>query len=272
VNASVQDSGRKDDVVTNVHQGADEDAVSQQPGGLNQNVTAEATGDASSDVAPDRYEILSASSYVAENDSGGKVDSKDGNRFASGAGHMNDRADSMASASSTHLRSGETFRSETGIRETGNVQSQGQALLDRMEVVRQLEHGITNAVRMRRSSAVLHLDPPELGKVRIHLSVYGGHEVKALFVAEHPDTKHLIESSLGALKVQLADSGYNLGNTNVDVGQHEMFANGNWQQEHRREGRNGASPFHDDEQQSGIDAVEQNRMASLSNSGVYRVM
>jgi hypothetical protein len=142
--------------------------------------------------------------------------------------------------------------------------------IERAHVARQLEQGITDAVRMNRNKAVLHLNPPELGSVKIRLSVYGGHEIKAVFITDNPDTRHLIESSLGTLKTQLVESGYALGSASVDVGQHEMFSGQNGQQYFARSGRQGVVDESAQDSNSFFEPGDEEN--HVSRSGVYRVM
>ncbi len=138
-----------------------------------------------------------------------------------------------------------------------------------VRVAGQLEQGITEAVRMNRSRAVLHLNPPELGSVKIRISVYGGNEIKAVFVTDNPDTRQLIHAGLDTLRGHLADSGYALGSANVDVGQQETFAG--------RHGQQGFGAFHGRETVMANDEehIPDNPalgMDSVQESGVYRVM
>ena len=65
---------------------------------------------------------------------------------------------------------------------------------------------------------MLHLNPPDLGSVRVNITVDHNNHVHASFIADHPDTKHLLEANLQNLKDQLAQNGFNLSNVNVDVG------------------------------------------------------
>ena len=140
--------------------------------------------------------------------------------------------------------------------------------VDPVKVAGQLHQGIRDAIRMHRSSAVLHLNPPELGSVKIRLSVYGGHEVKAVFVTDNPETRHVIHSGMDTLRVQLADSGYTLGNASVDVGQHEAFAG---QQGEQGFNRFTGRQFADDNEMDVIPVENVDKGTELK-SGVHMVM
>lgn len=79
----------------------------------------------------------------------------------------------------------------------------------------QLSHGIVDAVNMRRRSAVIHLNPPELGKVRIFIAVHGNNEIHASFLTDNAQTRQLIEQNLNDLRQQLEASGLGLGRCDV---------------------------------------------------------
>lgn len=74
-------------------------------------------------------------------------------------------------------------------------------------------------------TAELRLDPPELGPLRISLSLNEG-MASALFVSAHASVRQAIESALPQLSQQLAQAGISLGETHVgDQGQAGFGAN-----------------------------------------------
>lgn len=62
--------------------------------------------------------------------------------------------------------------------------------------------------------AELHLNPPHLGPVEVHLSV-SNDQVSALFVSHQPAVREAIEAAMPRLREILADSGMMLGNATV---------------------------------------------------------
>jgi len=68
-------------------------------------------------------------------------------------------------------------------------------------------------------TAELRLDPPELGPLRISLSLNDG-MASAVFVSAHASVRQAVESALPQLSQQLAQAGISLGQTHVgDHGQ-----------------------------------------------------
>ncbi len=85
-------------------------------------------------------------------------------------------------------------------------------------VAAQLADGISQAVKLNRNRAVLHLNPPELGSVKVNISVDHANHIQASFIADHPETKHILEANLQHLRDNLTQNGFSLGQVNVDIG------------------------------------------------------
>lgn len=60
----------------------------------------------------------------------------------------------------------------------------------------------------------LRLDPPELGPIRVTLSLHGD-QASALFLSPHPAVRAAVEAALPTLQQAMADAGINLGQTSV---------------------------------------------------------
>ena len=91
-------------------------------------------------------------------------------------------------------------------------------------VTAQVRDGISQALKMNKNRAVLHLNPPELGSVKVNITVSHNNHVHASFVADHPETRHILEANMQQLKDSLAQNGFSTAQVNVDVG--GGFANG----------------------------------------------
>ena len=76
---------------------------------------------------------------------------------------------------------------------------------------------MAQSIRLRQDKAIIQLHPPELGHVKIELTVSGNNHVNASFVAEHPEVKSLIETHLAYLREQLSNNGFTLGECSVDI-------------------------------------------------------
>ncbi len=117
------------------------------------------------------------------------------------------------------LHTASSNQGPNGIGGTGpGAQNDLQAAGVKISISHQLSQGISEAIRFNRNRAVLHLNPPELGRVRVSLSVTGGNHVNATFIAEHPETRQIIEASMAQLRDQLHQNGFSLGDLNVGLG------------------------------------------------------
>lgn len=88
-------------------------------------------------------------------------------------------------------------------------------------------------------TAEIRLDPPELGPMRIMLSINEG-VANAMFFAAHAQTRQAIELSLPQLQQQLAQSGLSLGEANVS--DQSFFAQSEQQSEQNK--GEGSETFH----------------------------
>jgi len=91
-------------------------------------------------------------------------------------------------------------------------------------VTAQIRDGISQAFKMNKNRAILHLNPPELGSVKVNITVSHNNHVQASFVADNPETRHILETNMQHLKDSLAQNGFSTAQVNVDVG--GGFANG----------------------------------------------
>ncbi len=84
-------------------------------------------------------------------------------------------------------------------------------------VTTQVREGINQALKMNKNRAVLHLNPPELGSVKVNITVSHNNQVQASFVADHPETRHILEANMQQLKDSLTQNGFSMAQVNVDV-------------------------------------------------------
>ncbi len=121
------------------------------------------------------------------------------------------------SAVSTAHASG-TVESSKSVAQPGRAAQ--AAMLDagqRADIIKQIESGLLQSLRLREHKAMLQLHPPELGRLHVELSVSSNHQVNANFMAEHPEVKQIIEGQIQLLKDHLAQNGFTLADVNVDV-------------------------------------------------------
>ena len=95
--------------------------------------------------------------------------------------------------------------------------------ISRIENIRELGEVMARAAGVRQKRAVLNLNPPELGKVRIELSLMRNNELHAVFRADHADVKPIIEGNIHQLRTHLDQKGFSLTQYSVDVGGDQNF-------------------------------------------------
>lgn len=79
---------------------------------------------------------------------------------------------------------------------------------------------LTELRQTGRTEIVLHLDPPELGRIRIHLSASEG-AVAGRMVVQDETVRAIVESQFGELRQRLTDAGVNLGRFDLAGGRDE---------------------------------------------------
>lgn len=127
-------------------------------------------------------------------------------------------------------------------------------------VVRQVSEEIVRQVRIGEQQAVIELEPPELGKIKIDLRV-DGEQIHARIVAEEQSTKALIESRLTELRQALEVRQVDLANLQVE--QQNVSSGGQWGQALSDGSRQGRGPWQDD---SGFADRSANDAAQRENS------
>ena len=69
----------------------------------------------------------------------------------------------------------------------------------------------------RQQVAELHLNPPDLGPLKITLTLDNNDQASAQFVSAHAQVREAIETAMPRLREMLADSGITLGNASVSA-------------------------------------------------------
>ena len=82
-------------------------------------------------------------------------------------------------------------------------------------------------VSQQHQSVELHLNPPALGPLDVHVSMSDG-QANLTFTTQHQPVKEAIETATGRLREMLGESGINMGSVSVNVG---SFTQPNGQQE-----------------------------------------
>ncbi|MGB9711988.1 MAG: flagellar hook-length control protein FliK [Dissulfurimicrobium sp.] len=113
-------------------------------------------------------------------------------------------------------------------------------MIDKKDLAQVIKDQVFSNLSTGDKHVVLHLDPPDLGKIRIDLTITGNNELKATFAADHPDVRNIIQGQMDGLKSHLDQKGFNVTQLKVDGGTQTNFTSldqggqgdpGNWAQE-----------------------------------------
>ena len=85
------------------------------------------------------------------------------------------------------------------------------------EIVDQVKIHILQGSKNGEKKITLHLQPPELGKLNIELSL-SDKQIEARIYTEHQVVREVVLSQLEQLRAQLAQEGWNLGRVDVNIG------------------------------------------------------
>lgn len=165
-----------------------------------------------------------------EQQSGGREENQRNNPFApqNGSGELG--ADKAALAAKVQSSSGAVF-SAFGQQENSSAQPQNaetaKAQVYQERIFEQVERGILkNAIDGSRQ-IVLRLDPPELGKLTLSLTVAHG-EVKALIRTDSAATTQVVSEQLAQLKQSLEEQGFKVASLDVETRADSHAGTDNW--------------------------------------------
>jgi flagellar hook-length control protein FliK len=96
-------------------------------------------------------------------------------------------------------------------------------LIDKKDLAQTIKDQVFSNLSAGDKHVVLHLDPPDLGKIRIDLTLTSNNELKATFAADHPDVRNIIQGQMDGLKGHLDQKGFNVTQLKVDGGMQTGF-------------------------------------------------
>ncbi len=85
-------------------------------------------------------------------------------------------------------------------------------------LLRSAEETIVHAFHVGRKDAILHVEPPDMGRIRIHLSMAESGRLDIHLSTEHPEVMAVLNSNLDGLRSQLDERGVPLGRMDVSGG------------------------------------------------------
>jgi flagellar hook-length control protein FliK len=101
---------------------------------------------------------------------------------------------------------------------------EARSSVEQTRTVQQLSDTILSSVTLKKGRAVIQLHPPELGRVRIHLTLTHGNELRAVFVTETREARLMIESHIEALRAHLDQRGLTMTDCSVDMNNNQGFS------------------------------------------------
>ncbi len=90
--------------------------------------------------------------------------------------------------------------------------------IEKKDIAQGLKDQVIITLNAGEKNAVIHLNPPELGKISVHLTLTDNHELKATFIADHPDVRTIIQGHMDGLKDHLDQKGFNVTRLAVEGG------------------------------------------------------
>jgi flagellar hook-length control protein FliK len=90
------------------------------------------------------------------------------------------------------------------------------SLQHRQEIFEQVENGLVRSLHDGGKQIILRLDPPELGKMILSLTVAQG-EVRAVIRAESPAAAQAVSEQLAQLKASLEEQGFKVSSLEVET-------------------------------------------------------
>ncbi len=134
-------------------------------------------------------------------------------------------------------------------------------------VLEQISGKIQNSLRQGQQTINIQLDPPELGKLQINLTLKANN-LQAMIIADSPLTKQLIETNISELRASLENNGLDFGKVSVFVGQN---SNPSLFGEKRTMAKNGSNHNNSgtgNNQEGNITSVENERPSVLTKDMV----
>lgn len=162
-------------------------------------------------------------SAQGEGAAGGKSDGKSGDGADAAWRQMWDKVRAEDGARATQARMDEASVAAARLADVaGLTQATGRdalAGLDRdlaARALRQVESGLLRTLGQNQKQLVLRLDPPELGKLSMVLTVKDG-EVSAMFRAETREAQTMLSEQMSQLRAQLEQQGIRVGRMEVQT-------------------------------------------------------
>ncbi|KJV46334.1 flagellar hook-length control protein [Pantoea sp. BL1] len=153
--------------------------------------------------------------------------------------HRNTQSDTVTALTSAPVSSSSTLTNSTATTSTTPSTPMLNAQLGSNEWQQALSQQIVMFSRNGQQNAELRLHPEDLGAIQINLTL-DKDQAQLSMVSSHSQVRAALEAALPQLRSALAESGINLGQSNVSSDAFAQSQNYQGQQEGRRDGQHGS--------------------------------
>lgn len=153
--------------------------------------------------------------------------------------HRNTQSDTVTALTSAPVSSSSTLTNSTATTSTTPSTPMLNAQLGSNEWQQALSQQIVMFSRNGQQNAELRLHPEDLGAIQINLTL-DKDQAQLSMVSSHSQVRAALEAALPQLRTALAESGINLGQSNVSSDAFAQSQNYQGQQEGRRDGQHGS--------------------------------
>ncbi|MGK3129197.1 flagellar hook-length control protein FliK [Pantoea sp. C8B4] len=153
--------------------------------------------------------------------------------------HRNTQSDTATALTSAPVSSSSTLTNSTATTSTTPSTPMLNAQLGSNEWQQALSQQIVMFSRNGQQNAELRLHPEDLGAIQINLTL-DKDQAQLSMVSSHSQVRAALEAALPQLRTALAESGINLGQSNVSSDAFAQSQNYQGQQEGRRDGQHGS--------------------------------
>ncbi|MXP58720.1 flagellar hook-length control protein FliK [Pantoea sp. Taur] len=153
--------------------------------------------------------------------------------------HRNTESDTVTALTSAPVSSSSTLTNSTATTSTTPSTPMLNAQLGSNEWQQALSQQIVMFSRNGQQNAELRLHPEDLGAIQINLTL-DKDQAQLSMVSSHSQVRAALEAALPQLRTALAESGINLGQSNVSSDAFAQSQNYQGQQEGRRDGQHGS--------------------------------
>ncbi len=88
--------------------------------------------------------------------------------------------------------------------------------VEKKEIIHEVTENIAPNIKFGAKKAVLHLNPPELGRIRVQMSLSQDNHLSVTFYTEHSEVRRFLDGQMDSLRANLEQKGFNPNQLVVD--------------------------------------------------------